>query len=304
MSWVFLTDRHAWKLKKPTRVNAHDLGTVEARRDHCHMELRLNRRLADGVYLGVLPLVLDAEAHLRLAAAGTPVDWLIHMRRLPADRMLDRVIANGTLREGELRPFIAMLAAFYRACAPAPLSPGEFRARFAAGITDNAKELRLPEAGLARRARRGRLRAAAGHARARRRPLRAPRRRGPRRRGPRRPASRARLPGTRAAGHRLPGVLPGAAHAGCGRGARLSRARMRAPRRAGLEGRDLRPVRGVLGRPPSPALVDFYQSYHAAVRAKLAVWHLLDPALHDRARWPAHASAYLRLAAGHLERRA
>ena len=40
-----------------------------------------------------------------------------------------------------------------------------------------------------------------------------------------------------------------------------------------------------------------------AVRAKLAVWHLLDPALRDRARWPAHAAAYLRLAARHLERR-
>ena len=68
MSWVFLTDRHAWKLKKPMRVNAHDLGTVEARRDHCRMEVRLNRRLADSVYLGVLPLV----ARRRGARFGSP----------------------------------------------------------------------------------------------------------------------------------------------------------------------------------------------------------------------------------------
>ena len=50
MSWVFLTDTQAWKLKKPVRYDFLDFSTLEARRRDCEEELRLNRRLAADVY--------------------------------------------------------------------------------------------------------------------------------------------------------------------------------------------------------------------------------------------------------------
>ena len=49
MSWVFLTDTHAYKLKKPVRYDYLDFSTVEARRLDCEAEVRLNRRLAADV---------------------------------------------------------------------------------------------------------------------------------------------------------------------------------------------------------------------------------------------------------------
>ena len=45
MSWVFLTERHAYKLKKPVRYDSLDFRTPELRRWDCMEELRLNRRL-------------------------------------------------------------------------------------------------------------------------------------------------------------------------------------------------------------------------------------------------------------------
>ena len=48
MSWVFLTDRHAWKLKKPVRQSYLDFSTEAARRHYCAEEVRLNRRLTHG----------------------------------------------------------------------------------------------------------------------------------------------------------------------------------------------------------------------------------------------------------------
>src|SRR5262249_4067578 len=97
MSWVFLTDTKAWKLKKPVRYDFLDFSTREARRRDCEEELRLNRRLAPDVYYGIAPLTIDPQGGMRLAGAGETIDWLVRMRRLPADRMLDWAIANQTV---------------------------------------------------------------------------------------------------------------------------------------------------------------------------------------------------------------
>ena len=56
MSWVFLTDDRAYKLKKPLRRRFLDFSTIGKRRFFCEEEVRLNRRLTAGVYLGVVPL--------------------------------------------------------------------------------------------------------------------------------------------------------------------------------------------------------------------------------------------------------
>jgi aminoglycoside phosphotransferase family enzyme len=300
MSWVFLTDRHAWKLKKPTRVDHHDLGTVEARRSHCHMEVRLNRRLTEGVYLAVVPLVVDADGGLRLGAAGEAVDWLIQMRRLPAARMLDRLIASGTLRAGELRPVVSLLAGFYRACAPAMLPAAQFRVRFVQGITGNGRELRLPEAALPaelvaatcarqlemlerhailfeRRVAEGRVVEGHGDLRPEHVCLETP------------PQVIDCLEFSQPLR-----VVDAAEELGF---LALECERLGAPQ---LKRELFEAYAELSGDRPPPALVDFYQSYHACVRAKLAVWHLLDPATRDRARWPAQAADYLRLAREHL----
>jgi aminoglycoside phosphotransferase family enzyme len=53
ISCVFLTERFAYKLKKPVRFDFLDFSTVELRRRACEEEIRLNRRLAPEVYLGL-----------------------------------------------------------------------------------------------------------------------------------------------------------------------------------------------------------------------------------------------------------
>jgi uncharacterized protein len=113
MSWVFLTDRYAWKLKKPVRYDYLDFSTLEARRRSCDEEARLNRRLAPDVYLGVVPLTTDERGNLTLGGNGQPVDWLVRMRRLPSHRMLDRTIAEHTWTKEDLRKLAIRLAEFY-----------------------------------------------------------------------------------------------------------------------------------------------------------------------------------------------
>lgn len=53
ISWVFLVGERAYKLKKPLVLPFLDYGTPAPRRHMCLEEVRLNRRLAPSIYLGV-----------------------------------------------------------------------------------------------------------------------------------------------------------------------------------------------------------------------------------------------------------
>jgi aminoglycoside phosphotransferase family enzyme len=130
MAWVFLTDRHALKLKKPVRSEDLDFSTVEARRRDGEEEIRLNRRLAPDAYLELVPLAREASGRLALGGAGEVVDWLVRMRRLPARRMLDRAIADRTVSEADIRALASLLAGFYRGLEPVEIAPGAYRRVF------------------------------------------------------------------------------------------------------------------------------------------------------------------------------
>ncbi|MCG8585359.1 MAG: hypothetical protein MI757_11670 [Pirellulales bacterium] len=66
ISWVFLTDTHAYKVKKPVEFEFLDFSTMEARREACFDEMALNRRLAPAVYVGVVPIMENARGTLAI----------------------------------------------------------------------------------------------------------------------------------------------------------------------------------------------------------------------------------------------
>ena len=119
MSWILLGDERVLKLKKPVRCPFLDFTTVQARERNARAELRLNRRLAPRVYLGLLALQWDDGVFAlvpeeKLPAPGRTVDWLVSMQRLPAARMLDRVIARSELQQSEIDALLEVLVPFYR----------------------------------------------------------------------------------------------------------------------------------------------------------------------------------------------
>ncbi len=150
MSWVFLTDRRVYKLKKPVRYPFLDFSTLEARRRDCLEEVRLNRRLAPDVYLGVVALTLQDGQALALGGSGVPVEWLVEMRRLPRALMLDQAIAAGRVSEADVERFMRVLAAFYRSATPEPIDAQDYRERFEREIRQNYEVLSDPKYGLPR----------------------------------------------------------------------------------------------------------------------------------------------------------
>ncbi len=137
MSWVFLTPRHAYKLKKPVKFDFLDYRSLAARRHFCAEEVRLNRTLAPGVYLGMRPLTRAPGGQLQLDGPGEIIDWLVKMRRLPSGLRLDLALRHGPLDPRHLAPALARLATFYRSLPPAGLSAAAHRAGLAAAIDHN-----------------------------------------------------------------------------------------------------------------------------------------------------------------------
>ena len=144
MSCVFLTDRHAWKLKKPVRHDFLDFSTLEARRADCEEELRLNRRLARDVYLEIVPLAVTPEGAMRVGGDGVVVEWLVKMRRLPGQLMLDHAIRHGTVTRHDVRRFVLVLADFYRRAEPVALDAAQYRQRLERDIHANHLGLSAP----------------------------------------------------------------------------------------------------------------------------------------------------------------
>ncbi|AOF87825.1 hypothetical protein BSY239_2586 [Hydrogenophaga sp. RAC07] len=128
MSWVYLWGEQVLKLKKPVRHPFLDFTRLDDREAFCREELRLNARLAPGIYQGLVALVLiDGRPMLvdepQVPRRGDVVDWLVHMKRLPRARMLDEAMAHRAVLAGDVDALVRVLTDFYRAAQPANISP-------------------------------------------------------------------------------------------------------------------------------------------------------------------------------------
>src|SRR5690606_13262563 len=100
----------------------------------CHREVELNRRLAPDAYLGVADVV---------GPDGEVCEHMVVMRRMPPERRLSTLVAEGRPVEGALWDLAHLIAAFHARAerseaADAAASPGALAGRW----TDNTAELR------------------------------------------------------------------------------------------------------------------------------------------------------------------
>jgi len=143
MSWVFLAGRRAYKLKKPVRFGYLDFSTMAKREAACRAELALNTALADGVYIEAAPLVIRPHG-LALGGQGPVVDWLVVMRRLDRDDMLDERIGRRPPTRAELDRLVLALARFHRHARPRPASSARYLRLLRQALIDDRATLLRP----------------------------------------------------------------------------------------------------------------------------------------------------------------
>jgi aminoglycoside phosphotransferase family enzyme len=309
MSWVLRAPRHVLKLKKPVRTPFLDFSTPAARLQDCREEQRLNARLAPGVVLGVCTLHWDGRRLQFLgeeaANGATLVDAAVHMRRLPDERGLERLLRVRALDDDAagrqaVDALAQVLLEFYARAPRAPMTARTHLAR-------QRRELAIDRAVLGRctapgqASARGLPEADALLARAERALAEAV------------PLLRARVQaGCLVDGHgdlrpehvyllERPLVIDALEFNAALRqvdpldelvGLGLECERLGAP---WIGPRLLARCRHAIGGPPEPALVSLYRLLRALRRARLALAHLLEPVPRTPGRWVPQARTYLRL---------
>ncbi|MDZ4680630.1 MAG: hypothetical protein SGI94_09335 [Saprospiraceae bacterium] len=129
ISWVILTPDYAFKIKKPVQFDFLDFSTFEKRRFYCGEELRLNRRLAPGMYLGVLPIG-TVDGRPAIGAMAPPLlDYAVWMHRMDEQCQMDLLLAENQVTKTQMEELASQLAAFHRRSiirAPNAYCPGDY----------------------------------------------------------------------------------------------------------------------------------------------------------------------------------
>lgn len=118
-AWVVLAGPYAYKLKKPVDFGFFDFSTFERRAADAEEEVRLNRRLAPSVYLGVVDVV-ERAGRIRIGGPGTLLERAVQMRRLPADGMLSALLEREAATPALMRRIARLVAAFHARAATGP----------------------------------------------------------------------------------------------------------------------------------------------------------------------------------------
>jgi uncharacterized protein len=118
VSYVFLAGEFVYKLKKAVHFSFLDCTEVTQRRHLCDEEIRLNRRLAPDVYVGRYPIFPAGDGFVLGVASNDrsdAVDYVIKMRRMPAEAMLDRMLARGAVNRATIRAIANVVVNFFGA---------------------------------------------------------------------------------------------------------------------------------------------------------------------------------------------
>lgn len=120
ISWVVLTQSHVYKIKKPVKFSFLDFSTLEKRKLFCEKEVRLNKRLAPGMYLKVIPIKESRGKYRIQGNEGSIVDYAVLMKRMDETKQMDVLVEQGLVEPASILRLADVLARFHQ---EAPVVP-------------------------------------------------------------------------------------------------------------------------------------------------------------------------------------
>jgi|TARA_B100001964_G_C14259436_1_gene614463 hypothetical protein len=111
ISWVFLTGKYAYKVKKPVDFKFLDFTTLNKREHYCKEEIRVNKPLCGDMYVGVVPITKGRE--IKVCGNGEVIEYAVKMRELPQKFIMEKYLKKGEVNEIEIEKIADKLADFH-----------------------------------------------------------------------------------------------------------------------------------------------------------------------------------------------
>jgi len=111
ISFVFLTRKFAYKVKKAVNLGFLDFTTLEKRRFFCEKELQLNRRLCGDMYLEVVPI--RRSDSIKIKGEGETIEYALKMRRIPGERIMSRLLEEDRVDKNLIDNIAEIIAKFH-----------------------------------------------------------------------------------------------------------------------------------------------------------------------------------------------
>lgn len=112
VSWVLLSDRFAYKIKKPVKFSFLDFSTLEKRHFYCERELELNNRLAPDMYLSVVPIIQSGE-QIGVGGDGEVLDYALKMKRMDSTRQMHDLLEQNEVSKTDIQKLAEKIAIFH-----------------------------------------------------------------------------------------------------------------------------------------------------------------------------------------------
>lgn len=113
ISWVILTRKHAFKIKKPIKLSFLNFSTLKQRQKNCEREILLNSRFTD-IYESVLPIRKFVSHYSIGGNQGSIIDYAVQMKRMAVTKRMDNVLRNGKVTENSIRALALIIASFHK----------------------------------------------------------------------------------------------------------------------------------------------------------------------------------------------
>jgi aminoglycoside phosphotransferase family enzyme len=112
ISYVFLTQKLVYKVKKAVNLGFLDFTTLEKRRFYCEKEVGLNRRLCKDMYLEVVP-INKSNGVIKVKGEGETVEYAVKMKRMPQDKMMNTLLDKKQIDKKIIDRIAKIIAGFH-----------------------------------------------------------------------------------------------------------------------------------------------------------------------------------------------
>lgn len=112
ISFVFLTRKFVYKIKKAVNFGFLDFSTLEKRRFFCEKEVELNRRLCGNMYLEVVPI--NKSDVIKVGGEGEPVEYAVKMKRISEEKIMTRLLEEGKVDKKLVDKIAKIIAEFHQ----------------------------------------------------------------------------------------------------------------------------------------------------------------------------------------------